>query len=324
MFADHFEPLWNRADCEVARQRVNLWRRRWPEIASRHSDSAGRSPRYTFFYPEEEYHPHLLDPMAEMADLGLADVEVHIHHDGEGQQNFVDRIGAFTENLARRHGLLHRSNGRIWFGFIHGNWALDNSLPDGRWCGLNNEITLLRGLGCYGDFTLPSAPSPAQTRMINTIYWAKDDPSSPKSHDTGIPLVPGEPPAGDLLMIPGPLGLNWKERRRRWLPRLETGELAAYAPPSPHRARLWLRLAPRLGDDVFLKLFTHGAQERNSQLLLDHGLDRTLSQLREECARNGQSLYFVSAWEMYSAIEGLRRREDPLLTLTGACQTVSA
>ena len=37
------------------------------------------------------------------------------------------------------------------FGFIHGNWCLDNSRADGRWCGLNNELILLRELGCYAD-----------------------------------------------------------------------------------------------------------------------------------------------------------------------------
>ena len=54
------------------------------------------------------------------------------------------------------------SNGRVVFGFIHGNWALDNSRPDGKYCGLNNEITLLRDLGCYADFTMPSGASPTR------------------------------------------------------------------------------------------------------------------------------------------------------------------
>ena len=43
------------------------------------------------------------------------------------------------------------------------------SLPDGRWCGLNNELILLRDLGCYADFTLPSAPSrPSDTQRTAT------------------------------------------------------------------------------------------------------------------------------------------------------------
>lgn len=310
--ADHYEPLWKGATEETARARVERWRRVWPSIAARHRDSAGRLPRYTFFYPEEEYRPFLLDPLAEMKQAAIADVEVHLHHDGEGEQNFVDRIHSFTEKLYHRHGLLRKQDGKITFGFIHGNWALDNSLPDGRWCGLNNEISLLRDLGCYADFTMPSVPSPTQTRMVNTIYWATDDPERPKSHDAGIPVTIGGPVAGDLMMIPGPLGLNWLGRRRWFVPRVETGELSASNPPSQHRARLWLRYAPRIGENIFIKLFTHGAQERNAEMLLGGGLDLALESLQAECAEARLKLCFVSAREMWQAIEAVRTKRDPL------------
>ena len=168
--ADHYEPCWGKPPDQTARERVGIWRKMWPEIAARHQDSLGHPPRYTFFYPQEEYQPYLLAPLAEMKAAGIADVEVHIHHDGEGQQIFLDRMGGFTETLFRDHGLLRKRDGKIAFSFIHGNWALDNSRPDGRWCGLNNEITLLRDLGCYADYTLPSAPNPTQTSIVNTIY----------------------------------------------------------------------------------------------------------------------------------------------------------
>jgi hypothetical protein len=309
-FADHFEPRWHNAGQAQAEARVEAWRTKWPEIAKRHLDSAGRRPVYTFFYPQEEYHPRLLDPLAELTSLGIADVEVHLHHDGEGEQDFVDRITGFTETLFRRHGLLRTREGRVVFGFIHGNWALDNSLPDGRWCGLNNEITLLRDLGCYADFTLPSAPSETQTRIVNTIYWAVDDPAKPKSHDTGIPVTPGGDVAGDLLMIPGPLGVCW--RSGRLLPRIENGELASYYPVTTERVRTWLRVAPRIGEDVFIKLFSHGATEKNAAALLHSALDFTLRELTAECGRRGMGLYFVSAFQMREAIESLRKRENPV------------
>src|SRR5258706_8749348 len=173
--ADHFEPLWQGVDEATARRRVQRWRERWPEIARRHCDSAGRPPRYSFFYPAEKYQPALIDPLAEMADAGIVDVEVHLHHDGEGQQHFVDCVQRYVEALAVRHGIRRQHSGKTVFGFIHGDWALDNSRPDGRHCGLNNEITLLKELGCYADFALPSAPSLTQTSMANTIYWATDD-----------------------------------------------------------------------------------------------------------------------------------------------------
>src|SRR5690349_16847951 len=76
--ADHFEPFWNGADEKTAYRRVMPWHKKWPEIAARHHDSAGRPPKYTFFYPQEEYQPDLLSLLAEMSHSQIADVEVHI------------------------------------------------------------------------------------------------------------------------------------------------------------------------------------------------------------------------------------------------------
>ncbi len=192
LITDHFEPQWKHPSLAVARQRVANWRERWPAIAAKHRDDWGRAPRYTFFYPEEEYRPELLEPLAEMTRAGIADVEVHLHHDGEGEANFRDRMSGFVAQLASEHGLLRQHQGRTVFGFIHGNWALDNSHPAGKFCGLNNEITILQQLGCYADFTMPAAPSPCQTRIVNSIYRAVDDPAKPRSHDTGQQVRPGD------------------------------------------------------------------------------------------------------------------------------------
>jgi hypothetical protein len=313
-FADHFEPYWNARDHQTAQDRVALWCREWPKIAERHRDSRGRRPLYTFFYAEEQYHFDLLHRLAAMCRTGIADVEVHLHHDGEGEGDFIHRIRQFTEKLYCRHGLLREDNGRLAFGFIHGNWALDNSRPDGRWCGLNNEITLLKNLGCYADFTMPSAPSPTQTRIVNTIYWATDDPGRPKSHDTGEPLMQGASATGDLLMIPGPLGFNFRGKRR-WLPRLEVGELAAHDLPVRGRAKSWLLLAPRVGEDLFLKLFAHGAQEKNAAILLSGGLDLCLEDLHDECAKYGSELCFVTAYELLSAVHAAWRNQAGTSTI---------
>jgi hypothetical protein len=306
--ADHYEPFVGNTDEGNARERVELWMREWPRIAERHRDSEGRSPKYTFFYPEEEYRPHLIDRLQELTRDGIADVEIHLHHDGEGEQNFLDRMAGFQEILFHKHGLLRKHNGKIAFGFIHGNWALDNSLPNGRWCGLNNEITLLERLGCYADFTMPSGASPAQASLVNTIYWAIDDPLRPKSYDHGPRLGEGDKAMG-LLMIPGPFGLRWAERL---VPRIEKGEIACYDLPSRYRVRRWLDLAPRLGSDVFIKLFTHGTQERNSSALLPRGLDTLFEVVSAECASRDCHFFYVSCWEMYQAIEAIRQRKNPL------------
>jgi hypothetical protein len=314
--ADHYEPLWNRVDESKAEERVQLWAHRWPTIAERHHDSAGRHPRYTFFYPEEEYRPRLIDPLAKMTRAQIGDVEIHIHHDGEGEQNFLDRMSGFRETLFHKHGLLRERDGQILFGFIHGSWALDNSLPGGKLCGLNNELTLLQNLGCYADFTMPCGASPAQARTINTIYWAIDDPERPKSYDYGLPLTRGGANDG-LLMVPGPFGIRWAERL---VPRIEKGEIGSHDLPSRYRVSRWLDLAPRIGTDVFIKLYTHGCQERHSTALLQGGLTELFGAVQAECSHRQWPFYYVSCWEMYQTIDAIRRREDPVATLAGQPQ----
>jgi hypothetical protein len=314
--ADHYEPRWQCADLGTARSRVALWRSGWPTIAKRCSpDSAGNPPCYTFFFPEEEYHPVLVEPLAEMVRHGIADVEVHLHHDGEGRQDFIHRITRFCDVLHGEHGLLRESDGNLTFGFIHGNWALDNSRPDGRWCGLNDEIQILRDLSCYADFTMPSGDSPTQARLVNTIYWCTDDIRKPKSYDDGVPVTVGGAVEGDLLIIPGPLGIRWKDRL---LPRMETGELCSGNVATPYRVKRWIELAPRLEANAFIKLYTHGAQERNSSMLLRGGLESAFNLLTAEAAQCGCALHFVSAWQMYLAIDAIRQRRDPTVAAHAA------
>jgi len=307
---DHFEPLWRRADGGQAAERVILWRRQWPAIAARHIDSAGRPPQYTFFYPEEEYRPGLLDPLAELTRSGVGDVEVHLHHDRDTADGFRERVSRFVDALTRNHGLLRMSAGKAAFGFIHGNWALDNARPDGRWCGLNNEITLLKELGCYADFTLPAAPDPSQAGLVNEIYDVTDDPDRPRSHARGTPVRRGTP-RRDLTLITGPLGITFAGRHRL-RPYLETGELAHYARPTTRRVSSWLSLAPRIERHAFVKLFAHGAQEANSAALLGGGLDEMFSALTDVCRARLIELRFVTAWEMWRVVEDLRAGAAPL------------
>src|SRR4029077_15024853 len=119
--------------------------------------------------------------------------------------------------------------------------SLDNARPDGKYCGVNNELIVLREEGCYADFTLPCAPDPSQTRTINSIYYATDDPVRPKSHDRGTPVTVGVPPSGDLMIVQGPLGLDWGNRKYGLLPRIENADVRASMPPSPARVDRWVR-----------------------------------------------------------------------------------
>ena len=245
-----------------------------------------------------------------MMRLGIGDVEVHLHHDADTSAGFAERVCVFTEALHSRHGLLRRHDGKLAFGFIHGNWALDNGRPDGRWCGVNDEIRVLRDLGCYADFTMPAAPDPAQGGLVNTIYRVTDDSERPRSYEAGIPVAAGTPAVGDLTMIPGPLGVIWKPNGRL-KPRLDTGELASYALSSPARARLWVAVAPRIGGHAFVKLFSHGAQERNAAALLGGGLRQPVRARRRGVRGKRRTAALRTAWEMWLAVEALREGRTP-------------
>jgi len=320
--ADHYEPLWRGASPAEGLERVKQWGKVWPSITRSIGDDAGGNPPcYTFFYPAEQYRPELVEPLTTLAKFSLAEVEAHIHHDHDGRQKFIDTMSSFCETLFTRHDLLRKQEGKLRFGFIHGNWALDNSRPDGRWCGLNDEITILRDLGCYADFTMPSGDSPTQAHTINKIYWAKDDPIRPKSYDRGVPLKPGGGREGDLLMIPGPLGIRWAERMK---PRMEIGEIAMADPPTPYRVKRWLALAPRIEGDIFLKLHTHGATEGNAAMLLGGGLKTLFSEVARECNARRWKHYFVSTWQMYCAIEALRQKADPVQAAMAARRGAAA
>ena len=175
---DHYEPHGHGCVAgDRSRAAWREWREKWPRIAEdAPRDASGQRPQYSFFYPQEEYQRELLDGIAEIVRLGVGDVEVHLHHHNEQREAFIQKITEFCRRLTDDHGLLRQHEGRTVFGFIHGNWALDNSRPDGLCCGLNGEIALLRDLGCYADFTMPSAPSPTQGRVVNQIYWCTNNP----------------------------------------------------------------------------------------------------------------------------------------------------
>jgi hypothetical protein len=304
--ADHYEPKEGHAPLEVAAARVRRWVEGYPRAFGRFRDSDGRTPRHTFFYPAEEYEPSYLDALAGLCAAGFGEVEVHLHHDGDTAEGLRQKLLDFTGLLADRHGLLgsRRLTGERAYGFVHGNWALCNSRPDGRHCGVNAELGVLRQTGCYADFTLPSAPSATQTPTINRIYYASDRPGRPRSHDRGVEAGRGPRPADSLLLIQGPLLLDW--RRRKWglLPRLENGCLQGSQPPALGRLPLWLKArvqVPGRPDWFFVKLYCHGAEERGHEALLGGPMVRFHEGLAGYAAGHPNFHYhYVTAREMYN------------------------
>jgi hypothetical protein len=306
--ADHYEPGNGAVAPEVARGRVRGFVRDYPKMLGGFRDSDGRPPRHSFFYPMEQYVESDLDALAGLCRAGLGEVEVHLHHDRDTSDALRQRLLAYKEMLVERHGLLarDRETGKIAYGFIHGDWALDNSLPDGRHCGVNNELDVLRQTGCYADFTLPAAPSAAQTRKINSIYYAKDDPDRPRSHESGIDVGTALAPRDALLLIQGPLVLNWQNRKWGLLPRVENGCVQANQPLRIERVDSWLRArvqVRRRPDWFFVKLHTHGAPEANSPMLIGESAVRFHADLAARADANPNFHYhYVTAREMCNLV----------------------
>lgn len=301
---DHFEPKRGDVSHEQAKARVQQWIDEYPKRFSQFRDANGRPPQYTFFYPADEYDPELVDMVAGLCRKGFGEIEIHLHHDNDTEANLRKTLVDFKTVLHERHGVLSRDprTGEIVYGFIHGNWSLDNSSPDGKNCGVNNELDVLRETGCYADFTLPSAPNPAQTRKINSIYWAVDDAQQPKSHDTGINVGASPQPPGSLLMIQGPLVLDWKTRKFGILPKIENSCLQKSQPPDTTRLDNWLRASVKVKTHpnwYFVKLYTHGVWEPNQDVLLGAAMEEFYRQLGKRAERNPMfRFHYVTARQM--------------------------
>ncbi len=311
---DHFEPRWGRVGVEKEIERVDTWLKKYPVVAQRHRDYDGNIPKHTFFYPIDEYTPEVFKKIVEFCKRGFGEIEVHLHHNDDTPQSLRDKLES-AKKIYSDFGMLSKdsSTNEVRYGFIHGNWALCNSRRDGRWCGVNNELQILEETGCYADFTLPSAPSETQTQKINSIYYA-DGAAKPKSHNTGIDVKVGKAPLGGLMIMQGPLALNWKRRKLGIFPKIENSGISYNNPPASDRVDLWVnqKIAVKGKKDwIFVKVYTHGAQDENLKDEYFNDLDSMFGCM-EERYNDGVNykLHYVTARQMYNIIKAAEAGED--------------
>jgi len=316
-FVDHYEPQWrNKDNINIERNRVNRWFNEYPRIASKHQDADGCFPKHTFFYPEEEYRKEHLDKLADLCARGFGDIEVHLHHQNDTSENFRNTLENFTQTLHEKHGAftVNQKTGKLNYSFIHGNWTLCNSHPNGDWCGVNDELLVLKETGCYADFTFPSAPSITQTSTINSLYYAKDKAGQSKSHNNGIEVEIGKKPSGDLMLIQGPLGINWKQRKKLIIPQIENSDIRKNIPPTKDRIDLWVKTAIHVKgkpDWIFIKVHTHGTQDPDMDTLLGEPFDQMCEYL-ENNYNDGinYQLHYVTSREMYNIIKAAESNQS--------------
>lgn len=306
--SDHHEPFRGGADRASALAIVQRWRDEFSRLAEHHNDVDGHHPKVTLFYPEEEYDREVMSVLGELVQAGYAEVEVQLHHRHDTEAGFRSKLTGFRDRLHNDHGLLGTDKqGVPRYGFVHGNWALCNSRPDGDWCGVNEELKILSDTGCYADFTFPSAPSPTQPRQVNALYRAKDRPGQPRGHDYGSILGTDNPNRDGLMLITGPLCPFWGRRKWGILPRLENGELSGANPPTGLRLDAWVRQHIHVRGNpnwIVVKVHTHGCMTENANVLLGERMDWAFRMI---VTSETWTPHFVSARELYNII---RAAED--------------
>lgn len=310
MFADHWEPSGGGADEATADHRLREWVTLYPKAADGHCDADGRTPAHSFFYPWDEFRSQDLRELAELSRRGYGEVEVHLHHRDDTSASLIRKLQDAV-GLYRDFGCLGNDpDGAIAYGFVHGNWALDNSRQDcGRnFCGVNDELTVLQATGCYADFTFPALGTGAQPRWANRIFRAQDDPARPKSYDRGHAASVGVPPGRSLMLVPGPLAIH-RSRAGRW--RLDDGQLTGVNVPRPDRTDAWVSAHVHVHgrpEWTLVKVYSHGCTDRNRRPFLTRELDRLWSDL-ESRYNDGDRwrLHYVTAREAYNV---MRAAED--------------
>jgi hypothetical protein len=318
--ADHFEPAWSPdgfLDHRTQLKRLRAFQKIARSTGEAVRDSDGTKFRHTFFYPAEQYDPEVLDLIGEMQAEGLGETEVHLHHGVDAPdtaENLRRTLVDFRDTLAERHGMLSRVNGTgdPMYAFVHGNLALANS-SGGRFCGVDNELEILRDTGCYADMTLPSAPERSQVPMINQIYECGLPLNEPVPHRTGRRAGTNGARPGLPLIFTGPLVFNWTRTIKGIpVPRLDDGALAANQPLDAARFRRWLSanitVAGR-SDWVFVKLYCHGFFDNDQEACIGDDAKRFFAGLMETAERTGRyTIHFATAREAFNmaaaAIDG--------------------
>ena len=321
-FVDHFEPGNRNAPPEQQKARVDAWVQGYPILASKHRDSDGICPQHTFFFPPHyDTHDHL-ERIVELCSCGFGEVEMHLHHDRQEpwpddevslKNKILDCIEAYS-----RYGVFCLPNERKGYAFIHGDWALANSLREGQHCGVNDELSILESTGCYADFTFPVS-NESQPKMANTIFYGSSYPLYPKGYNNHpIPAKVGVKNSKGLLFVQGVIGLRWKSRTHKFKPSIEQSNVDINDQPISGRIDYWIEKAIHVKGKpewVFIKIHTHGSREEDRELLLGKGCEEMYSYLETKYNdREKYFLHYVSAREMYNIIKAA---EDGLIGWPG-------
>lgn len=303
---DHYEPGWNNIDEKGERERVDQLLDLYPKIADKHRDHDGRIPRRTWFFPPHYHRFGNLKKLVDLSSRGYGEIEIHLHH-GKYIPDTSENLRLTLEEIVKDYsqfGIFGEFENNKQYGFIHGDWALANS-RDNQFCGVNNEIDILRETGCYADFTHPSRPE-TTPRQMNTIHYAKSWTHKPKSYNRGTVAKSGSPgnESDQLLIIQGPLHpLKLGKSLTSYRPIGD--EIAGLPYTTKERIKRWVETGVHVEGKpewVFIKTHTHGAMD--AEFALGQEFEDILCEL-ESSYNDGEKyiLHYVSAREMYNLVK---------------------
>ncbi len=294
---DHFEPA-RRFGEEAATAAVRSWCAEYERLVEHHRDADGRPPQHTWFYRYEYPNAGCLQTLSQSVFRGVGEIEFHLHHGHDTHETMLATLRSGLDWF-NRFGAMRTAEARPQqrYAYLAGNAALDNGAGDDALSGCDTELAALSETGCFADFTFPSLGSPAQPRLSNCIYYARED-GRPKSYDSGVPVEVGRPASGDLMIFQGPIAIDWREGR------FEEAALEDSSPPHPRRLAGWLSANVHvLGrpEWIFIKLQTHGMQSRTSFLSADN--DALFTAMERWWKRPPFRLHYVTAREAYNIVK---------------------
>jgi hypothetical protein len=297
VFVDHHEHPFPEAE---ARASAQSWMRDYRKTVGGITDDYGRPFQYTWFYPFDGGRtPVALLDVNDLVYDGLGEIEFHWHNNEVSNEQFnpnLKRGIAFFQGIGAMRG--YGPEGRTAFGYIAGNWALDNGLK--RKPGASRELDHLKAAGCYADFTF-SNTSISQPPIYSSIYYAQDDDRA-QSYDHGTPARVGARGQG-FMIFEGPSSIDLKRRT------IELGIAEAwYGSDWDHRVSEWFENAPIVQGRPqwrFVKVYTHGVQSR--EMILSEKFRRLPLALKAFAKQRGVRLHFATAREAYNMV---RAAED--------------
>lgn len=312
-FVDHYEPGNGKADNSLAKERVSLWIKDYPILASKHKDADGIVPQHTWFYPPHNNQSDHLARIVSLCQDNFGEIEMQLCHNHffpstEKNGNLAQKIKSCVKSYAKL-GIWGEIDGKKSYGFIHGNGSFVPNTGEAI-CGVANELSILKSTGCYANFTFP-AHGRYQPRMVNSIYYAQGHSSGPKYYDKGIPVKCGGRENGDLMIIQGPKGIRW--RGKPFLSQLciENSEIDFTNVPTKKRIDYWIKNGICIAGQpnwIFIKVFCYGALEQSYKSILGKYADKMYSYL-ENKYNDGKlyQLHYVTAREMYNIIKAAER-----------------